>query len=200
MAEVEMVPRAPFAGLPIPAAGDGVVVQDLDGLGIASVQARRGQAAALAARVQARFGVTLPDGPRRSEGDGVIFAGTGVGIWLAVSPEGWTNHLHVTLREALGDLAAITDQSDGYAMLRLGGPRLRDTLAKGVAIDPHPAVFKIDDVAATSIAHIGATLWRIPDSPDGSPRFEVAVFRSLAVSFWDWLSESAAEFGMRVDR
>jgi heterotetrameric sarcosine oxidase gamma subunit len=102
------------------------------------------------------------------------------------------------LEREIGSTATVTDQSDGYAVLRLAGPRLRDTLAKIISIDLHSRAFKSGDVASTVASHMGVTLWRLDDEPDGSPVFEVAVFRSLAGSFWAALSQSAAEFGLAV--
>jgi sarcosine oxidase gamma subunit len=49
-------------------------------------------------------------------------------------------------------------------------------------------------VASTLASHVGATLWRLEDIDD-LPVFEIAVFRSLAGSFWQTLTASAAEFG-----
>jgi sarcosine oxidase subunit gamma len=43
---------------------------------------------------------------------------------------------------------------------------------------------------------MGVTLWRLPDAPDGSAVVEIAVFRSLARSFWHALAQGAAEFGL----
>jgi sarcosine oxidase subunit gamma len=94
--------------------------------------------------------------------------------------------------------AAVTDQSDSRAALQLSGSHLRDALAKGVMIDLHPATFAVGDAAATSVAHIGIQLWRLPDATDG-PVFEIMVARSLAGSFWSWFTASAAEFGCRVE-
>jgi sarcosine oxidase subunit gamma len=101
------------------------------------------------------------------------------------------------LRAALGDCAAISDQSGGGAVLRLAGPRVREVLAKGVMIDLHPSTFAPGDVAVTAAAHVGLTLWRLPDDATGAV-FEVAVARSLAGSFWHWLAASAAEYGLAV--
>jgi methylglutamate dehydrogenase subunit D len=98
----------------------------------------------------------------------------------------------------IGGTASVSDQSDGYAILRLTGPKLRDILSKIVPIDVDPREFKPGDVAATITSHMEATLSRIEDAPDGAPVFEIAVFRSLAGSFWHYLSESAAEFGLLV--
>ncbi len=193
-----LVPRAPFAGLPFKSAdGKGVIAHDRDGLGIATVLVRKGKTAALARRLRERFGIELPEGPQRAAAGDMALAGTGVGAWLATREEGG-NAFAVSLREAIGDLASISDQSDGYAVLRLWGPRVRDTLAKLVPVDVHPGAFKIGAVAATVTAHIGATLWRLEDAGDGSPVFEITVFRSLAESFWHVLTESAAEYGLVV--
>jgi len=108
-----------------------------------------------------------------------------VGRWLFldVAPE---------QLEDLSGLASFSDHSDGYAVFEIWGPKVRETLAKGVPIDLHPAVFT-DTVAVTVIAHIGAIVWQT--APD---RFSIAVFRSYAGSFWHWLSASAAEYGLTV--
>lgn len=190
-----LVPRAPFADLPVaPAARRGVIVSDRDGLGLATVLARKGQSEALAQRMRERFRIELPHGPRRATARDIALAGTGPGAWLASCEQGG-NAFAVSLREAIGDLASVSDQSDGYAVLRLSGLRVRDTLCKLVPVDVHPRVFNVGDVAVTVAAHIGATLWRLEDQTPGSPVFEIAVFRSFATSFWRALFESAAEFG-----
>jgi heterotetrameric sarcosine oxidase gamma subunit len=193
-----LLPRAPFAGLAVkPGTGRGVIALDRDGLGLATVHVRRGRSAALAERVRERFGTELPQGPRRTAVGGLAFAGTGPQAWLAVHEQGG-NAFAESLKAAIGDLASVSDQSDGYAVLRLTGPKLRETLYKIVPIDLHPRAFQSGDVVSTLASHIGATLWRLDDAADGSPVIEVAVFRSLAADFWHALSESAAEFGLVV--
>ena len=62
-------------------------------------------------------------------------------------------------------------------------------------LDLHERAFQTGAVASTIALHVGATLWRLADGADGSPVFEIAVFRSLAASFWHSLVASAAEFG-----
>lgn len=200
MTNLLLAARAAFAGLPAAStAGGGVVATERDGLGIAAVLLRRGRAEALGQRVRERFGIELPREPRRTTAGGIAFAGTGRGAWLATREHGG-NAFAAMLKEALGDLASVSDQSDAYAVLRLTGPRVRETLAKIVPIDVHARTFKVGTVAATVASHIGATLWRLDDGTDGSPIVEVAVFRSLAGSFWHALSDSAAEFGVVIDR
>ena len=194
----ELVPRPPFVELPFtPSSEAGVIGQDRDGTGIASVLVRRGGAAALTHQIKERFGIELAAGSRRSASGNIAFIATGPGSWFATS-EGAGNAFVVSLAQALGDCASIADQSDGQAVLRLSGPKVRDTLCKLVPVDLHPRAFAVGDVAVTVAAHMGATLWRLKDEPSGHPVFEVAVYRSLAESFWSALMASAAEFGFKM--
>ena len=198
-----LIARAPFMDLDAASAASGsrrgVIVGDRDGLGLATVIARRGQIEALAQRIRERYEIELPRGNVRKEAHGVAFAGLGPETWLATSEMGG-NEFSASLREEIGALASISDQSDGYAVLRLSGTKVRDTLAKLILIDVHPRAFKPGDVASTVASHIGITLWRLDDAADGTPVFEIAVFRSLAGNFWHVLTQSAAEFGLSVTR
>jgi|HigsolmetaAR204D_1030405.scaffolds.fasta_scaffold03637_5 sarcosine oxidase subunit gamma len=170
----------------------GLSVEDRCGMGLATVIARSGQEQALRARIRERHGLELPDGPRRVTAGDVAFIGTGRGKWLATGTgdQGWVEDL----ARDLAGLAMVTDQSDGLAVLRIGGPCVRQALAKGVPIDLHPRAFTPDDAAVTAIGQIGVTLWQIDDAPT----YEIAMFRSMAGSFWHWLASSAAEFGLTV--
>jgi sarcosine oxidase subunit gamma len=78
-------------------------------------------------------------------------------------------------------------------VLRLSGRNIRDALAKGCLIDLHPRAFRPGDVALTSIAHISVQLWVVDEAT-----FELAVPRSMAMSFWSWLRASAAPYGVEV--
>lgn len=199
MADAALIPSAPFSGWAHSiGAGGGIIATDRDGLGLATVAVRKAQGPALTQHVKECFGLLLPVGPHRAAAAGVAFAGTGPGVWLATQEKGG-NEFAAALEEKIGAVAAVTDQSDGYAVLRLAGPKVRDALAKIIPLDVHPAAFKSGDVASTVASHMGVTLWRLEDAADGSPVFEFAVFRSLAGSFWHALSLSAAEFGLRVE-
>jgi sarcosine oxidase subunit gamma len=189
-------PRSAFADLAAAVGtGGGIVAADRDGLALATVLTHRGQEAALATRVRSHFAIDLPRESKRATHGTIAFAGTGPGAWLATaeSDDGFAS----TLRAALGNCAAVSDQSGGIAVLRLSGSRVRDALAKGIMIDLHPRAFAPGDVAVTAAAHIGLTLWRLPDDAAGAV-FEIAVARSLAGSFWHWLAASAAEYGLAI--
>lgn len=176
----------------------GVIVRERTDYALAMVIARRGKDADLAARASA-WGMALPNGPTRQAQGSLAFIGVGPGRWLATLDNGaatkgagpWAK----ALARDLAGLASVTDQSDGYAVMRIGGRDVRAMLAKGVAVDLHPRAFGASDVAVTQIAHMGAMLWQLDDRPI----FEIAVFRSLAGSFRHWLAASAEEFGLGFD-
>jgi heterotetrameric sarcosine oxidase gamma subunit len=163
-----------------------------EGLGVASVLARRGGEAALPALVKTRYGLELPTTPRAVRNAAHAFVWAGPGQWLFVAEE------KESFAELSG-LAAVSDQSDARAALRLSGPHVRDMLAKGCMIDLHPTAFPSGAAAMTSIAHIGVHLWRVDEQPrDGDPTFDILIARSMAASFWSWAGASAAEYGCGV--
>jgi sarcosine oxidase subunit gamma len=176
MSELTAAPA--IAGMKNVGSGDGVHVA-LREYDIVSVLARKGQVQTLIERAG------VADAARQSGANGVTALGIGPGRWLFLGAP-------LDRLTALSDIASLADHSDGYAVFEVWGPKVRETLAKGVPVDLHPSVFT-DTVAVTVIAHIGAIIWQ--SAPD---RFSIAVFRSYAGSFWHWLAASAAEYGLTV--
>jgi heterotetrameric sarcosine oxidase gamma subunit len=199
MTDETLTAHSAFAGLAFSSAPyRGVRVAARDELAIATVLVRKGRLATLTQRIRERFGIELPHGPRRAAAGALAFAGIGPHAWLASSEEHGHGFARL-LEEAVGDAASVADQTSGYAILRMSGPKLRETLAKVLPLDLHPRSFAPGDVASTIASHVGATLWRLADADD-APVFEIAVFRSLAGSFWHTLTDSAAEFGFVRER
>jgi methylglutamate dehydrogenase subunit D len=164
-------------------------------LQMASVMVYKGRRAELSAKLMETYGLPLPEGPRRVAAGTVAVMGLGPRTYLFQREAG--SSLEPELARALEGTAAVTDQSDGYAVLRLSGPRVRAVLEKCVSIDLHPHVFAAGCVASTKCAHMGVILWRRDDEA-GLPMFEIAVFRSFARSLWHFIEESAAEFGLAI--
>jgi len=193
----DLTPRSAFIGLPGRsgrAEGEpGVTVRPRDDLALARVIARKGRADDLASIVRSRYGLDLPTMPKRVEQGGLALIWSGPGQWLAVAEDG--RDLARELADAAGAFAAVSDQGDGLAVLRVAGPHARDALIKGVGLDLHPRAFGPGDAAVTVIAHIGAQLWQLDDGPT----YEIAIYRSFAGSLWRWLEASAAEFGCAVE-
>lgn len=185
----------PFAGLRPIGVGDGVVAVERIDLAIATVMVRRDKSVELSAAVERNFGIVPPAGAKWAGNNGVMFLGTGPGKWLAIS-EVQTADFVTRLETQLQDLASVANQSGGLGVLRLTGSALLPTLEKGLQIYLAPSAFPANSVAVTSIAHIGATLWKV----DEQPTIDVAVARSLAGSFQHWLEVSAAVYGLSLQR
>jgi methylglutamate dehydrogenase subunit D len=170
----------------------GVVIAEQIDVAICSVLARRGATDRLARAVQSAFALELPLTPHYAGNGTVAFAWAGPGQWLALG-ERMTGPKHERqLRAAVGDAAAIIDQSHGRTLIRISGPRAREALAKGVLIDLHPAAFGAGSTASTVISHMGVHFWQV----DAGPTYEVSVAGSFALSFLEWLTEAAAELGV----
>jgi methylglutamate dehydrogenase subunit D len=182
----------------------GVTVVLRTDLALAMVMARNGKAEDLRQRVQDRFGLTLPMAAQRTEQggdlnqDGLSFIWAGPGRWLAAMDLGRSRQpaamLEPTLRDALSGLASVTSQTDGRCVFRLSGPNARDVLAKGIPIDIDPRAFRPGDTALTLVGHIAVHFWQI----DLSPAFELAVPRSFAASFCEWLFAASAQYGLSI--
>jgi sarcosine oxidase subunit gamma len=174
----------------------GVVVREMREVGLALVTARKGRRAALSEAARGAFGIELPDAPKRVTGRDITFIWSGPEQWLASIQAAPAGGMEAALAWPFAGLASIVDQSHGRTILRVMGPRVRDALAKGLAIDLHPRAFKPRDTAVTAVAHIGVHLWQTDDAPT----YEIAVPRGFAQSFWHWLETSAAEYGLEFAR
>lgn len=173
-------------------AAAGVVIAERVDVAICSMLARRGATDRLARAVQSAFALELPRTPRHTGDGAVAFAWAGPGQWLALGERMSGPAFEQQLRAAVGDAASIVDQSHGRTLIRLTGPRARDTLAKGVAIDLHPSAFGPGSTASTVIAYIGIHFWQF----DAAPTYELSVAGSFALDLLDWLIEAGAEFGV----
>jgi heterotetrameric sarcosine oxidase gamma subunit len=192
--------RSALDGLAIPGhygadKAAGVTLASRNQLALAMVIARRGQYDRLAARVLETFRLELPATPRRAEAGPTAFIWSGPGQWLACAEGIDPQAFEARLRSELADLASVSDQSDSRFVVRVAGPNARHMLAKGVMVDLHPRAFVSGTVAVTSIAYIGVHLWQV----DATATYELAVYRSFAASFWHWLMDAGAEFGVAVE-
>ena len=186
MAELKY--QSPWNALAPVGRGAGVTAVSVHGRAVATLMVRKGKMSELADQVGHVYSIVLRDQPKRSAANNVAFLGIGPGKWLAMSDQPTAGFV-ADMAARLEGLAAVVDQSDALAILRLSGPALPVTLEKGFQIDLRS--FAIGDCAVTSVHHLGATIWKIANGT-----FEVAVARSLTDSFQHWLSASAGVDGL----
>jgi sarcosine oxidase subunit gamma len=147
---------------------------------MASVIARRGAAQAVQASIlQLRAAAVT-----------VIHAGPDH-WWIEAAPDALSIE---GLQSMFDATASVFDQSDSRVVLEVGGPRIRDALAKGLPIDLHPTAFRKGDAAITTTNHISVHVWQVDDAP----RYRLAVPRSYFGSFWRGFAAAAAEYGCVV--
>ena len=160
-----------------------LIVEELSGLGIATVMARKG---VTGAAIGAILGVEPPAGPGAAYANDLTIIGTGPESWLVVKANApdFANQLSTTL----AGLASVSDQSGGYVVTRLAGPQARTVLQRGAAIDFHPDSFRPGSAVTTVIAHIGVIIWQL----DEQPSYQIATFRSYTHSFRHWLDTTIA--------
>lgn len=101
--------------------------------------------------------------------------------------------LYRELKAKLDGIASVSDQSHGRIIIRIAGPKARRVLAKGTPVDLYPDEFPVGKSALTQMAHVGVHLTRVADDT-----YDLSVFRGFSQSFWEWITEQAAEFGYQV--
>lgn len=114
-------------------------------------------------------------------------------LWLG--PDEW-----LVLGTGPGSLAPIllraglaaAEVGDGLPDLELSGPRSRDVLAGGTALDLHPSAFPAGRATRTRLGRIGVLLQRVEDGGDG-PVFHLHVERPWAGYLWSWLADEALD-------
>ncbi len=140
-------------------------------------------------------GLTLPvPAPNRASADNAVaMLSIGAETYWVVA-EGADGELLDRLRAGFdSDTATVADLSHARCGLRLRGPAVRQVLAKGLPVDLHPRVLPVGAVAVSAVHGIHTVLHH-----SGGDIFDLYVLRSYAVSFWGWLTHSAAEFGYAV--
>lgn len=163
-------------------------------LSLALVQARNSSAAACREALASALGLTLPDPGKATTAGTTTAVWLQPNCWLIAAPRTFDGGLLRRLRSCCAPHASIVDQTFGKSVLRLSGARARDVLAKGCRIDLHPRVFGPGRAATTIIAQVGCVVLQVDDSPS----FDLAVPSTLAESFFEWLSASAAEYGYQI--
>ncbi|MFG2960111.1 sarcosine oxidase subunit gamma [Streptomyces sp. NPDC048291] len=161
---------------------------------LAQVNVRLDAKSPAADAVGLALGVQLPLEP-----DTVVHAGEVTAVWLGpdewlvVGRPGTEGELESRIRTAAADAEAavtVTDVSAQRTTLLVGGPRARDLLAHGCALDLHPRAFGPGRCAQTTLARTQVVLVARDETRAG---FWVLVRSSFAGYLVDWLLDAAVE-------
>ncbi len=175
------------------AGGPSITLRERPNLSIIQVAAYADTAEITGTVIQNLVGAFPPSVPNRS----VVVDSTQI-CWIG--PHKWwiietdQRRRAESIASDLGDGAAITTQGHGRSCIRLSGPSARDLLPKGCTLDFHPSQFSAGHCAQTNLGHVNTLI----NCVDDEPTFDLFVMRSYAVSFWEWITDAANEFGYAV--
>ncbi len=185
MAEPKLTARSPLQGLATPGA-PGIALRELPFRTLLDLRLAPDDAAARSAAERA-LGIALPAVNRCSESGGRAMLWLGPDAFLVIAEPGDEASLAAALES---HRAAVTDVSDGRAVVELAGPQARDLLAKACPLDLHPRSFRPGDCAQS---HFGKARILLRQC-DASPRYELFVERSYADYLWRFLLDGSREF------
>jgi heterotetrameric sarcosine oxidase gamma subunit len=158
-----LVAKSPCEGL-LPLSAGGVTLTEVRPEAITSVAPLAGQGATVSRALEKAARAAFPAPGRWTGGDiRIVWTGPDQAMVLGprVAPEG----------------AAVTDQSDAWAVMRLEGEGAEAVLARLVPVDVRIGPFPPGHAARTMLHHMTCTLMRV-----GDRAFEIMVFRSMAAT------------------
>lgn len=161
----ELAAKSPCDGLLPLSIGD-CAVEELSPGALTALAPYRGEDKALAQVLKARHNLLMPQPGRATGKEGARAIWFGQRMILLIGPEP---------DESLAQYAAVTDQSDAWAVVRLQGAGARDVLARLTPVDLRETQFKRGHTARTDLRHMMASLTRI-----GPESYMIMVFRGFA--------------------
>ena len=184
MAEDQLNDRPPIGADPIVI--DGAEAAEVTGMAIAAVAPPLGGEAALRNAVSLAVGADLPQVGQmsRSKDQHIMLLSLQPDqvFVLAENDGAATLDMFTT---SIGNAAYVTDQSDGWAVVRISGPRSREALERICPIDLDPDLFGIGAVARTLMEHLGVTILR-----EDEDAYLLMSARSSGLSFWHAIETS----------
>lgn len=180
---VDLIAKSPAQGL-LPIDIGGMSLTEIVPEAITSVMPYDGQEAAASELLKSLCGMGLPKPGRTTGREGARAVWTGAGQAMV---------LGATVDAGLARFAALSDQSDAWAVLRLAGAGARDVLARLTPLDLNPGLFKRGHAARSLLGHMNMVIWRT-----GTDAFEIMVFRSMAKTAVHELEEAMKTVAARA--
>lgn len=154
--------RSPCAGI-LPVEVEGCRLVEMHPEVIVSVAPYRGRENAVSGTLDREIGLPFP-APNRFVQKGSVRA-----VWVGPSLA-----MVIGARVELAN-AAVTDQSDGWSIMRLDGPLAVDVLARLVPVDLRLSRFQCGEVVQTLLDKVNCGIARLDETA-----FEIMTFRSMS--------------------
>ena len=145
------------------------------------------------AGVLSRLGIAGTPEPRLGlTGESGDLLWTGADQWWVVDREQEMSAAEARELCSADDATAL-DLGHARTVVRVGGPMVRDLLAKGCSLD-------VDGLEAGFCAPTKLGPFSVVLHCRAESSFDLYVFRSFGLAMWEWLADEAAEFGHEVRR
>ena len=162
---VDLVAKPPCESL-LPVSIGLCALAELTPPSITSIAPQKGQENQVSMALKTAHGIGFPRPNRATGKEGARCIWTGQGQAFLVGPQ-----------PGVIKNAALSDQSDGWAVMRLSGADSETVLARLVPVDLGSTSFKRGHCVRTLINHMAASITRT-----GSNVFDIMVFRSMALT------------------
>jgi sarcosine oxidase subunit gamma len=162
---VDLKPITPLNSI-VPLTIGTVTFGEIDAGPLTSVSPYNGQSKKLSEALKTAHGMAMP-APNRTtgkEGARALWFGREQALLMGFEPD-----------KALEKHAALTDQSDAWAVAYLKGAQASDVLARLTPIDLRDSHFKRGHTARSDLMHMNASITRT-----GADSYMIMVFRSMA--------------------
>jgi sarcosine oxidase, subunit gamma len=137
------------------------------------------------------LGFPLPRMPNTSVQKEFLCLWMSPSSWLFVTEPGEQDTLFETVSGAVKDLdVAVSDMTDAYTTIRIGGPRLPDILAKGCAVDLMAKILEPRAVVRTLMADVPVIFYH----EESGAYYDIHVGGFDADYLWTWLIDAAREY------
>lgn len=126
----------------------------------------KGKEKLLGAVLKSTYGIGFPAAGKSSKKAGVrcVWFGLDQAMLIGPAPD-----------KTLAKTAALVDQSDSWAVVRLQGAQAVDVLARLTPVDLRPSEFKTGAAARSELRHMMVSISRV-----GPQAYEIMAFRSMA--------------------
>lgn len=163
---IDLKALSPCEGL-LPLSIGAAELVELEG-GVLTSLSPLGDVAALGAALEKAHGMAWPAPLCATGKDGArcLWFGRDAALLMGPTPDA-----------KLAKHAAVVDQSDAWAVVRLSGPAAVDVLARLVPVDLRESSFKRGHSLRTQLYHLSASITKV-----GADGFMILVFRSMAAT------------------
>ena len=168
---------------------DGVTIREIADIALASLSFRRGREQEARRRAEAFLGAALPGPNGHLAGDPFSATWMGPDQWFVSAALPAHELLADALKQAVGDSASVTEQSDGWCGFALEGPRVPRLLEKLTAVDMAQA--EAGRSARLRLEHLSCLVICLENYPEKSGTFVILGPRSSAGSLHHVLRATA---------